>query len=219
MLSFKFRKALNAVYLSHIDILKTINKTLRRTHIPIDYSRGFNPHMLINMSQPLSLGIESLAEWATVQTSYDDPQGFLELYNNCCPQGLEASQCHITQTKPNIAGKVIASDYFIKNDKAVEIKEILENINKKPFFMEVKSKSGVYEKDVSPLIYRIKADADGIYLLSAFGNTNLRCDRFTEKLNQAFNLDIKLRDVTRLNQYVDQNGELKEVGEYIKGLL
>ena len=100
MLSFKFRKALNAVYLSHIDILKTINKTLRRTHIPIDYSRGFNPHMLINMSQPLSLGIESLAEWATVQTSYDDPQGFLELYNNCCPKAWrQATPYYPNQTQ------------------------------------------------------------------------------------------------------------------------
>lgn len=219
MLSFKFQKTQNAVFISHIDVLRITNRTLRRMGMPVEYSKGFNPHLLLNLSQPLPLGIASFAEWATAQTDFDDEAKFLSLYNSHCPNNFLATECYITEERPNVAGNVTASDYFIKCDKAINYKDRIKTINQQPCYINAKTKkSGIVEKEVSSLIYDIDVNDKGIYALLAFGNINLRIDKFAEKLNEELDLDIELSDIARLEQYINDKGKLVKAGEYIKGL-
>lgn len=216
MITFKFQKTENAVFVSHIDILRMTNRTIRRAGVPVNYSQGFNPHMLINLSQPLPLGIASYSEWATAQTDFEDEKKFIELYNKFCPKGFLAIQAFITQKKPNIAGKVTASDYYIENVMAYEHKEKIEIVNKGSYVIQAKTKKGLIDKDISSLIYKIKVDKQGIYVMLAFGNINLRIDNLAQKFNEDFNLEIKHNEIVRLNQYVNKNQEFILVEDYMK---
>ncbi len=218
MLSFCFEKKGDAVFISHIDIMRALHRTLRRMGIPLDYSKGYNPHMLINLSQPLPLGVSSIDEWATLQTDFGDPKAFVELFNKNCPNGLMCNSCHYTDKKPNIAGNVTASNYYIASSKAHEYAQQLMDINKQPLFVPVKSKAGEVLKDVSPMIYSITAAPDGIALRLAFGNINLRIDNLSVKLNEMFGLDIELSDITRTEQLIKTNEEYISVKEYLKTL-
>lgn len=218
MITFKFERTQNAAFISHIDVLRITNRTLRRMGLPVDYSQGYNPHLLVNLSQPLPLGIASFAEWATAQSDFQDQEVFIKLYNKNCPPNFKAVACYVTKTKPNVAGKVTASDYFIKKKRAIEHKNQIEDLNKSSYIIKTKSKNGDIEKDISPLIHQIKVDEEGIYILCAFGNINLRVDKLAEKLNEDFNLDIHLYDIIRLNQYVDIDGDFIAVDKYIEGL-
>lgn len=218
MLNMRFSKTDSAIYISHIDVLRGLSRTFRRMAVPIEYSKGYNPRMLVNFSQPLPLGIGSKAEWVSIETQFSDANSFLSLYNEFATPGFEGLECFYTTTKPNIAGKVMASDYYISTNKAIEFRDKIEDINKSPFIMEAKTKTGVIDRDMSPLIFDIKVDDGGIYCRLAFGNINLRIDNLSAKISEMFDLDISHIDVTRLCQLVDINGKMFEVSEYLKEL-
>ena len=58
----QFQKTGTAKYLSHLDLMRTMQRALNRAEVPIRYSEGFNPHALISILLPLSVGAESLCE-------------------------------------------------------------------------------------------------------------------------------------------------------------
>ena len=43
-LRMKFSKTGRAVYISHLDLMRTITRAFMRSEIPLKYSEGFNPH-------------------------------------------------------------------------------------------------------------------------------------------------------------------------------
>ena len=58
-----FRKMGAMKYLSHLDLLRTMTRALRRAGISLKYSQGFNPRPLISFSPALAVGIESREEY------------------------------------------------------------------------------------------------------------------------------------------------------------
>ena len=59
----KFTKEPNIKFISHLDVLRTIQRNIRRADLPIEYSQGFNPHMATSIAQPLSVGVYSSGEY------------------------------------------------------------------------------------------------------------------------------------------------------------
>ncbi len=49
-------------YISHLDLMRSMTRTIRRSKIPLWYTEGFNPHPYMTFSLPLSLGMESKCE-------------------------------------------------------------------------------------------------------------------------------------------------------------
>ena len=61
-LRLRFQKTGRAKYLSHLDLMRTMQRAMNRAAVPIRYSEGFNPHAYISILLPLSVGTESLCE-------------------------------------------------------------------------------------------------------------------------------------------------------------
>ncbi len=59
----KFVKTGNLQYISHLDLQRTFNRVIKRSGIPVWYTMGFNPHMKLVFSSPLSIGSESVCEY------------------------------------------------------------------------------------------------------------------------------------------------------------
>ena len=57
-----FEKLGCAAFSSHLDTMKTIQRTFLRAGLPVKYSNGFNPHIYLSLLLPLSTGYESLYE-------------------------------------------------------------------------------------------------------------------------------------------------------------
>lgn len=56
MITLKYRKSGNAVFISHIDTLRGMVRAIRRAEINMAYSKGFNPHMLLFSARRLLWG-------------------------------------------------------------------------------------------------------------------------------------------------------------------
>ena len=207
------------IYVSHIDLLRHFTRTFRRAGFEIDFSSGFNPHMLVNLGTPLPLGISSSSEYLTVSTSVSKEE-FLERYNAVAPKGLEGICVFSPASNPNIAGRTVAADYAVKQIGAEgKRREIERVVNLLSLEMPITKKGETTMKEVAPLINGIKVYPDSLNLCLAAGNTTLRPDKFALFLAEKFGFEAKVADLWKYEQYVrGANGALLEVDRYLSSL-
>jgi radical SAM-linked protein len=60
-------------FISHLDLMRELERTLRRTHVPVLYSEGFSPRPRMSAGPPLALGWTSDSEWIDVELAGDWP--------------------------------------------------------------------------------------------------------------------------------------------------
>lgn len=106
-----------AAYLSHLEVMKTFERALRRAQIPLAFSEGFNPHPKIAIAAPLSVGMAGKHEYLDLETRADVlPMDLKEKLNNSLPQGMEILKARvISRTKPLMA-VINAASYRVEMD-------------------------------------------------------------------------------------------------------
>lgn len=57
-----FEKGFALRHIGHLDLMRTMQRALRRTSLPIRYSNGFNPHIQMSFAAPLSVGVVGMRE-------------------------------------------------------------------------------------------------------------------------------------------------------------
>ena len=207
------------IYVSHIDLLRHFTRTFRRAGFEIDFSSGFNPHMLINLGTPLPIGISSSSEYLTVSTNVPKEE-FLERYNAVAPAGLEGICVFAPASNPNVAGRTVAADYSVKQVGAAEKRRAIEGVvNLLSFEMPITKKGETTMKEVAPLINGIRVYPESLNLCLAAGNTTLRPDKLALYLAEKYGFEAKVADLWKYEQYVrGANGALLEEDAYLKGL-
>lgn len=70
-LRLRFQKTGKAVYISHLDLMRVVQRIFLRAGTPIKYSEGFNPHALISICLPLSVGMASECELMDFRVTRD----------------------------------------------------------------------------------------------------------------------------------------------------
>ncbi len=61
-------------FISHLDLMREIERALRRAHVPVLHSEGFSPRPKISAGPPLALGWTSDSEWIDVELAGDWPE-------------------------------------------------------------------------------------------------------------------------------------------------
>ena len=94
-------------FISHLDLGRLFKRILRRAEIDIGFSNGFNPHELINIVQPLSLGYESEREYLEIDTvSAYQTDMLMDMMNISLPEGIRFTDCkEIPTGSHNMSGK------------------------------------------------------------------------------------------------------------------
>ncbi|MDE7278198.1 MAG: TIGR03936 family radical SAM-associated protein, partial [Oscillospiraceae bacterium] len=85
----RFEKSGRAVYISHLDLMRTMQRAFKRSKIPVWYTEGFNPHIYLNFPLALSLGVVGRSEF--MDFSVTEPADFDKLrdsLNGEMPEGL-----------------------------------------------------------------------------------------------------------------------------------
>lgn len=94
-LRLKFSKTGRAVYISHLDLMRTMQRVFSRAGVGLKYSEGFNPHAKISIILPLTVGTHSVCEYMDFALAEDwDLEKLPELLNPCMPEGLEAIEAY-----------------------------------------------------------------------------------------------------------------------------
>ena len=90
-----------ARWISHLDAMRTLQRILLRAQVPIRYSEGFNPHALISVLLPLSVGTESLCQIADIRLREAvDLAALPEKLTAVSPEGLRFTAAYEDGEKP-----------------------------------------------------------------------------------------------------------------------
>jgi radical SAM-linked protein len=158
----KFTKTGGAKFISHLDTMRTLHRAMRRARIPVAYSKGFNPHASISVAAPLSLGIESSAEYADVELEITSENvNIKEMLNKSLPEGIRiVDVISINEKMPSAMGTVEGAKYSIalRHDMSkADIIYVIESIlSSSEIVRNKRTKSGEKMIDIRPLIKDIK---------------------------------------------------------------
>lgn len=221
----KFSKESNIKFISHLDLMRTIQKIIKRAALPIEYSKGFNPHMTISIAQPLSVGVYSSGEYMDVVLKEEiDEDEIKERLRNNVPSGvkiLEVIKVRSVSDKkvPQSMAAIEAAKYKIAI-KYIDSSILEEELKKLPRLSEwnviKKSKNGEKEINIKPLIKEFKYRLEGNILrlqvlLSAGSRENLSPDLLgkfvkenTTGINEEAFVDIERKEMYGLknNKYI-----------------
>ena len=91
-----FVKEGRAVYISHLDLLRTFQRVFLRQGMVLRHSQGFHPHPIISFALPLSVGQASECEILDFEVNGDmDGAGLAEELNRFLPEGVRAVECYV----------------------------------------------------------------------------------------------------------------------------
>lgn len=85
-----FKKMGMSRYVSHLDLMRAMTRSVRRAEVPLWYTEGYNPHPYLTFALPLSLGMESLYESMDMRIEGESTNGeIFDLLKGAMPPGIE----------------------------------------------------------------------------------------------------------------------------------
>lgn len=107
-----FAKTGRSRFISHLDLMRTMTRVMRRAQIPLWYTEGFNRHPYLTFAAPLPLGQEGLHETMDLRLEAEMPMSELvERLNEAMPAGMEAVSAAPAVKKP---GELAAACYRVE---------------------------------------------------------------------------------------------------------
>ena len=112
----KFAKTGVMKFVGHLDVMRYFQKAIRRAELPIAYSEGFSPHMLLSFASPLGVGISSTGEYFDMVLAEDmKTDEIVKRLNATMVEGMEViSARHVPDGKASKAMSLVAgADYRV----------------------------------------------------------------------------------------------------------
>ena len=161
-----YHKTGRAKYISHLDIMRCMQRAVVRAGLPVWYTEGFNPHIYLTFSLPLSLGYESESEvmdFRLIDDGYPLDEVTVRL-NRSLPPDIRVVRTASPVNKPE---GIAAAVYEIKasvpgRSGAALAKAFRAFMEQKEILVEKRAKKGarkiMKEVDIRPLC-RLKTAA------------------------------------------------------------
>lgn len=164
-----FEKSLRLRHIGHLDIQRAMQRALRRSGLPVKYSQGFNPHILVTFASALSTGAVGLKELMDVTLETDvTEEVFLAAMNRALPPEMQLISCKAMDDKhPALMAMVCAASYDIQvmdAEIAAKLAASVESFLAQETIPAMrKTKSGIKECDIKPLVFDLKVEGEHIY--------------------------------------------------------
>lgn len=96
----RFSKIGRAIYISHLDLMHTMQRAFSRAGFRIKYSEGFNPHPILSIALPLSVGTSSICELMDFRmTEEAAAEVIVDRLNHTLPEGITVQEVYEPQRK------------------------------------------------------------------------------------------------------------------------
>lgn len=134
LVRIKYSKLGDISYISHLDIIKLMERIVRRTGLKLSYSEGFNPHPKTAFSPALQLGVQSHCEYLDMEFDEAVEEDLLiQKLNEKTVEGINFIEAKILTDKvDSLVAFITHSRYEIAVDEEDEnkISKIISAINK-----------------------------------------------------------------------------------------
>ena len=157
-LRLRFKKTGRAIYISHLDLMKTMQRAFSRAEYELKYSEGFNPRPQISIALPLSVGMGSVCEVMDFRLRHDADLAELPArLTAALPEGIEIIEAYEPSRKASEI-KWLEVEGVMEYDErdAGEMAAALRGFYAAPeIVITKKTKRGLGEMDIKPAIQSI----------------------------------------------------------------
>ena len=175
----KFRKYGVLRFIGHLDVMRFFQNLMRRADIPIAFTGGYSPHMIMSFASPLGIGLTSDGEYLDIElTAPVDSREAVKRMNEECVEGIEIISIRQISDEKKMTGMTIlaAADYLISVKKGAlpeNWKEAFADFMAQREICVIKqTKRSEREEDIRPLIFRWEIQGENIWLQLAAGSRN-----------------------------------------------
>ena len=164
-----FLKGERVRHIGHLDIQRAVQRGLRRSGLPVAYSNGFNPHILVTFASALSTGACGKREIMDVKMAEEvDEKEFMERMNRSMPPELGIiSARSLDDKQPALMASLQAAEYEILIRDAAQAERLTAAMG--PMMEQEripairKTKSGLKETDIRKLIYALHSEGKKVF--------------------------------------------------------
>lgn len=151
-----FEKTGKAVYISHLDTMAMFPRIFLRAGLHVKFTQGMSPHAYVSIPLPLSVGVSSQCEILDFTLEEEDvPMERLpDMLNPYFPAGIRVLKAYDSDQKAKNIKYLhynIRLEYDNGIDEAGE-RALKEFYAQKSIFVEKKTKKGMVETDIKPMI-------------------------------------------------------------------
>ena len=156
-LRLRFQKRGMLQYISHLDLLRTMEHVVVRAGLPLRYSEGFNPHVRLSFGMPLSVGAQSITEYMDVQLlrAVDFTWAKEQMNAQLPPELSVLSAAPAIHRFSEIAYASYSLELRYANASA-EQAQTVQTLWNSPLIVEKRTKKGIVPTDIAPMIRTAK---------------------------------------------------------------
>jgi len=104
-----FSKTGRAIYISHLDLYRLFQRSIKRSKLPVWETEGFNPHVYITFALPLALGTAGLRESLDMKLTEDiSTEELTARFNDALPRDIRVTDAAEPVKKPT---EIALSEY------------------------------------------------------------------------------------------------------------
>jgi radical SAM-linked protein len=226
----KFTKGNEIKYISHLDLMRTFMRVVRRAEIPISYSGGFNPHPEMSFGAPLSLGVASLSEYVDIELEEEmAAEEVVRRLNESMPMGIKVLGAALLPANAKSAMSLVThAAYTItvltENRECAGLREKLQDFISQKSIMarkaQPKKNFKIKEIDIRPMIAEMKLvhcdenNSSFSCLLHSGSRANLKPELLMEALEEYMEVRFKRISITREDVFSEQDGKLEDLLQY-----
>ena len=168
-LRLRFSKTGRAVYISHLDLMRTMQRAFLRAGYALKYSEGFNPHPQISILLPLSVGCGSVCELMDFTlTESPDLAALPARLTEALPEGIKALAAYAPETKAKQLKWLEIEGRFEYDARGLDemARGVGEFFAREGIVIRKKTKRGEGESDIAPAIrsFSAEAEADAVHV-------------------------------------------------------
>ncbi|MBO5212371.1 MAG: DUF2344 domain-containing protein [Clostridia bacterium] len=155
----KFKKYGSLMYISHLDLARTMQRIIVRSGIDIWYSEGFNPQPKIVFAVPLPVGVESECEYMDIKINTPMPCDEISRRLSVnFPEEMKVVDVYVPDTKLKkisyIDYEITISSPYVEETTAQEINSLFQ----KDLYIIKKSKGNEKEINIREYIKSINVN-------------------------------------------------------------
>ena len=161
-LRLRFEKTGRAVYISHLDLMTTMQRGFARAGLELKYSEGFNPHPLISILLPLSVGTASVCELMDFRLREEtELESLPERLTAVLPEGIRVLEAYPAERKSALLKWLKVAGTLEYDRGAPESRLLDEFFRQEAIVIEKKTKRGLGQSDIRPAIRSIAFRREG----------------------------------------------------------
>ena len=168
-----FEKTGNAIWISHLDLMRLFQRAFKRAGLQLTHTQGFNPRPSVSIAMPLSVGVESQCE--LLDFDLDGEQvpcdEIAERLNGTLVPGVKVLEVYESGRKIRdlaLLSCLITLEYDDGIPAGSE-EAICGLFSRQTLVLTKKSKNGMQDQDIIPMIRElsVRRESDNVLLLEA----------------------------------------------------